>query len=320
MTPTASLDAAVDSSRLSALRADARRDPDRAMAQVAREFEALFVQMMMKSARDATPGVGMFDSHEMRLFQEMFDAQVALTMAEHGDLGFEDLLRAQLPAAGAPGVDTDTTRDLRALALPQRRAFPVQSERRRANANAGSTTALECAAGRPVRTAAAAGLAAARSGEIDLRQRRFLDDLRPHAERAARKLGTSPEILLAQAALETGWGRYVVGGNSNNLFSIKADRAWTGRTVTQRTLEFFDGKPVTVSAAFRAYRDVGAAFDDYVAFLQQNPRYERALQRAADPHAYVHELQRAGYATDSAYAHKILRIHGSLAGTVPPRG
>ncbi|MGE3774770.1 MAG: flagellar assembly peptidoglycan hydrolase FlgJ [Gammaproteobacteria bacterium] len=323
MASAASLNPAADLARFGALRAEAKRDPDTAMAQVAREFEALFVQMMLKSARDATPATGMFDSHEMRFYQEMFDSQVALSMAEQGGIGFEQMLRAQLALGG--GSVEESADGERALNLPARRAYAPQGERYVPQSEIEGdddavTDITRWARPRSAFTPAAPAARGELAGDVDGRQQRFVDSLRPHAERAAQKLGTTPEILLAQAALETGWGRHVVGGSSHNLFSIKADRGWDGRTVTQRTMEVFDGKPVKINAAFRAYRDVGAAFDDYVDFLQQNPRYERALQRAADPRAYVRELQRAGYATDPSYAQKILQIHGRLAGVDTNRG
>lgn len=323
MAAAASLNPAADLARFGALRAEAKRDPDAAMGQVAREFEALFVQMMLKSARDATPATGMFDSHEMRFYQEMFDSQVALSMAEQGGVGFEQMLRAQLALDGGAGDAGDAVDGERSLNLPARRAFPARGERYVPQAEIeGDDEAVTDITrwARPRSAFVPATPAANATGDVDARQQRFVDNLRPHAERAAEKLGTTPEILLAQAALETGWGRHVVGGSSHNLFSIKADRGWDGQTVTQRTMEVFDGKPVKLSAAFRSYKDVGAAFDDYVDFLQQNPRYERALQRAADPRAYVQELQRAGYATDPSYAQKILQIHGRLAGVDTNRG
>jgi len=316
MTTAATLDPATDLARFSAMRAQAQRAPEAAMAQVAREFEALFVQMMLKSARDAMPASGMFDSHEMRFYNEMFDSQIALSMAEQGDLGFEQMLRAQLALDGGAGKATDGERS---LDLPARRAFPAAAARYAPQAELERDDEPVIDITRWARPTSAFA-PAARQGDDDGRQQRFVDQLRPHAERAAKKLGTTPEILLAQAALETGWGRRVVGGSSHNLFSIKADRAWDGRTVVQRTMEVFDGRPVTINAAFRAYKDVGAAFDDYVDFIQGNPRYERALQRAADPRAYVQELQRAGYATDPSYARKILQIHGRLAGLDGNRG
>ncbi|MCC7120255.1 MAG: flagellar assembly peptidoglycan hydrolase FlgJ [Gammaproteobacteria bacterium] len=324
MATAARLNPAADLARFGALRADAKRDPDAAMGEVAREFEALFVQMMLKAARDATPATGMFDSHEMRFYQEMFDSQVALSMAEQGGVGFEQMLRKQLAPGGRnPDAANAVSDGERVLKLPARRAFPREAGQYQPQAEIqGDDEAVTDITrwARPRSAFTSAAPAARDTADVDTHQQRFVDSLRPHAERAARKLGTTPEILMAQAALETGWGRHVVGGSSHNLFSIKADRAWDGRTVTQRTLEIFDGQPVRVSAAFRAYRDIGAAFDDYAAFIQQNPRYERALQRAADPRAYVQELQRAGYATDPSYAQKILRIHGRLAAVETHRG
>lgn len=326
MTTTAAFNSASDVTRFGALRAEAKRDPDAAMATVAREFEALFVQMMLKSARDATQTSDLFDSHEMRFYHEMFDSQVALTMAEQGDIGFESMLRAQLGRQGGDAADTADVDVARELALPARRAFPAAAERYvpQAEIEQDDAPVTDITAWARPRSAFVPVREPADATDMDTRQQRFVESLRPHAERAARRLGTTPEVLLAQAALETGWGRHVVGGAngqaSHNLFSIKADRSWDGNTVTQRTLEVFDGKPVRVSAAFRAYANVGAAFDDYVSFIQQNPRYERALQRAADPRAYVQELQRAGYATDPSYAQKILQIHGRLAGVDGNRG
>jgi flagellar protein FlgJ len=314
MGTTATLNPYTDINRLGTLRAAAKQDPDAAMKQVSREFEALFVQMMLKAARDATPEGGMFDSHEMRFYNEMFDSQVALTMAEQGELGFAGALREQLAMGrGAAGED-----DAQALELPARRAFPARAAPYVAQAEPAADDAVVDITrwSRPKSAFAVPNMVPAMGGN----QQRFVAGVRAHAERAAQKLGTSPEILMAQAALETGWGKHVVGGGSHNLFSIKADPSWAGRTVTQRTLEVFGGKPVKVSAAFRAYNNVGDAFDDYVDFIQQNPRYQRALERASDPRAYVQELQRAGYATDPGYAQKILQIHGRLAGSSPPRG
>ncbi len=316
MGTTATLNPYTDINRLGTLRAAAKQDPDAAMQQVSREFEALFVQMMLKAARDATPEGGMFDSHEMRFYNEMFDSQVALTMAEQGELGFAAALREQLAPAQAAANDDGE----RSLELPARRAFPARAEPYVPQAEPAADDADAVVDITRWSRPTSAFAVPLRGPDMGGNQQRFVSSVRDHAERAAQRLGTSPEILMAQAALETGWGKHVVGGGSNNLFSIKADPSWEGRTVTQRTMEVFGGKPVRVSAAFRAYNDVGEAFDDYVDFIQQNPRYQRALERAADPRAYVQELQRAGYATDPAYAQKILQIHGRIAGTTPDRG
>lgn len=301
MTTAALANSVTDFSRFAALRADAREGGDKALVQVAQEFEALFVQMMLKSARDASLAEGAFDSHEAKLYRELFDNQVALGMAREGRLGFAELLRRQIPQAAAANSGPVT------LTLPERRIFP--------DAAAHYAPVPEPELADEVVDITTWRADVTNRGRAD-REREFAAQLLGHAQRAATRLGTTPEVLVAQAALETGWGQHVMaaadGNSSHNLFGIKADRAWDGPTVTRRTLEYFDGRPVRVNAAFRAYDDYGAAFDDYARFIRGNPRYAQALSKADDPRAYVHELQRAGYATDPHYARKILQIHSRI--------
>ena len=138
----------------------------------------------------------------------------------------------------------------------------------------------------------------------------------PLAEKAAGMLGVSPSVLLAQAALETGWGKFVTrdtasGKSSFNLFNIKADSRWQGDAVQVQTLEYRGGVPEKEQARFRAYEDYADSFNDYVEFLQTNPRYQQALEQAEDPGRFVRELHAAGYATDPEYATKIERIFNS---------
>jgi peptidoglycan hydrolase FlgJ len=147
----------------------------------------------------------------------------------------------------------------------------------------------------------------------------FVRELWPHAERAGAALGVAPEVLLAQSALETGWGRHVIprgdGSSSHNLFGIKADTRWNGDRVQVNTLEYVNGVPEQQRAAFRAYQSPAESFADYVDFLQRNPRYRGALAQGSDAEGYLRGLQSAGYATDPAYADKILDILGR--GTLP---
>lgn len=139
----------------------------------------------------------------------------------------------------------------------------------------------------------------------------FVHDVMPHAEAAAVSLGVDPRVLVAQAALETGWGRHMphdASTNGYNLFGIKADTRWDGDRVAWDTLEHDGVEFKPTRAQFRAYEDVSHAVNDYVDFIQGNPRYQDALANAADPRAYVNALQQAGYATDPAYADKVLSI------------
>ncbi|MGH8598640.1 MAG: flagellar assembly peptidoglycan hydrolase FlgJ, partial [Gammaproteobacteria bacterium] len=262
----------IDLGRFAALRTRAETDQRGALAEVAKEFEALFIQMMLKAARDAAPAESEFDSNEVKFYREMFDNQIALNMAREGRLGFAELLTRQLPA-----VTAQNTAPIE-LKLPERRVF-------------GDSQVSFSPMPEPELEDEVVDITTWKARVTD---RAFADDARDfaakllvHAKRAAARLGTSPEILVAQAALETGWGRHVParsnGQSSNNLFGIKADPSWMGETVRRRTLEYFDGQPVRVNAAFRSYPDYGAAFDDYADFIETSPRYRRALERAGDP-------------------------------------
>ena len=143
----------------------------------------------------------------------------------------------------------------------------------------------------------------------------FVKTLLPVATDVAEDIGVDPKVLLAQAALETGWGRFVIGqgseANSYNLFNIKADSRWQGERVSAQTTEFINGAPVEQAAQFRSYSSYEESFKDYVNFIQSNSRYEQALGVAADPQQYIGSLQQAGYATDPEYAQKVSRIFNS---------
>ncbi len=312
MATAAALDSYTDFQRFSALRGEANKDPKAALASVAKEFEALFIQMMLKSARDAMPADGEMSSQDEQFYREMFDNQIALQMADEGRLGFKALLARQLPQTKAAN---DGPVELK---LPERKIFP--------DAAIHYTAVSKPATGDDEVVDIANWQARITDRSFADSQRTFTANMLAHAQRAAERLGTTPEILVAQAALETGWGKNVMratdGQSSHNLFGIKADASWRGDVARSRTLEYFDGKPVTVTAAFRAYDDFAAAFDDYAGLIAQNPRYREALTHAADPKAYAQALQRAGYATDPNYAQKMLNIHQQIAarGTTPDPG
>ena len=139
-----------------------------------------------------------------------------------------------------------------------------------------------------------------------------MDALWPHAKRAGHSLGVDPRLLIAQAALETGWGRSVIhdeqGRSSHNLFGIKADSRWPGARMEVSTLEYVDGVMIKTRAPFRAYTSIEESFDDYVSFVREQPRYQAAMRSVDNLERYVRELQKAGYATDPAYAEKILNV------------
>lgn len=271
-----------DFSGLAALRARAREDQGAALDQVARQFESLFLQMMLKSMRDASFGGGLMDSKQSEMYRDMFDKQIAMDMSQGEGIGLAEVLKRQLGA----GISL-----------------------------AHSDLAPEDYLGMPIVTQPKAAAGAAPSDApalLDGSPEAFLDKLWPAAEEAAAKLQLAPEALLAQAALETGWGRHVMrhhsGDSSHNLFGIKADSRWQGEKVRVSTLEYRDGVPLKTRANFRAYSSFEDSFRDYVDFVQRNPRYSDALEKTQDAKAYFGALQQAGYATDPAYAEKIQRI------------
>jgi len=299
-----------DFTGLARLKVQAREGQAAARSETAKQFESLFIGQMLKAMRAASGGQGILDSKQSLFYRDMQDQQLAAQMSKSGGVGLASVIERQLagPAgvkaavAGPEAVDGGgrppgrQVADYRAAPLWS----PVPNTSPPAETNAGS------GAGK----AGKGGSLALGEGPVA-----FLRELWPHAERAARALGVAPEALLAQAALETGWGRHVMrgadGASSYNLFGIKADPSWDGQLAHASTLEYKDGVAVKTRAAFRAYGSVAESFADYVGFLKANPRYQKALAAAQDPAAYVEELQRAGYATDPAYAAKLKRIMGS---------
>jgi flagellar protein FlgJ len=269
---------------LARLRADAAQSSPDSAREAARQFEALFVQMMLKSMRDASSAYG---EQRDRTYDEMFDQQIALEMTRGRGLGLADMLVQQLRLSTPEGAGPDDAAPGAAAGAP---AAPA----------AGATAA----------PAAAATSTPATPAE-------FVRELWPHAERAGRELGVDPRAIVAQAALETGWGsrqiRDEAGRSANNLFGIKADGRWDGRRVGVNTLEYEGGLPAPVRAQFRAYDSLAEGVADYVRFLKDNPRYRAALEAGGDAGAYAGELQAAGYATDPRYADKIRSILASPA-------
>ena len=142
--------------------------------------------------------------------------------------------------------------------------------------------------------------------------RDFVKTLWPSAVNAAKQIGVSPKVLIAQAALETGWGKHIIrrqdGSNSNNLFGIKADHKWEGDKVVANTLEYRDGVVRRENAAFRAYDSMESSMEDYAQFISNGPRYQKVMENPNDAEAYVKSLQDSGYATDPQYADKIINI------------
>jgi len=287
---------------LAKLRAEARRDSPEALRAVAEQFEALFMQMMLKNMRAASFGDELFGSDQMDFYQGMFDQQLSLTLSKKQGMGLADMLVRQLGGDRSKQADPPVQ--------PVGKELPVSAVRR--FHGAVRTPPVAPASVDEAESHKPALSVEAPTDDGYASPQDFVTSLWPHAQRAATALGVAPEVLLAQAALETGWGQAILshpdGRSSHNLFGIKADGRWQGEQVSVYTTEYQDGVLERQRAAFRAYDSPAASFADYVDFLRSSPRYREALVQAADPGAFTSALQRAGYATDPIYARKINTI------------
>ncbi len=287
----------VDFNELTALRREAGKNPSQALEKVARQFEALFMQMMLKSMREAgAEEGGLFDNDQTRLYQDMYDKQISLSLSEGGNgMGLAKLLVQQMQKTmPQQSGDTETAADVSPLdkSAPARSHYTFTHSVPAVNANAAEVSA---------------------ETHFDSPET-FINTLLPHAKKAGEKLGIDPRAILAQAALETGWGKAVLrhanGRSSYNLFNIKADSRWSGAQVGKSTLEYRNGITVREQASFRSYGSLEECFADYTSFLKNSGRYRDALATESGGE-FAEQLQKAGYATDPAYAGKIKRILNS---------
>ncbi|MCK7579169.1 MAG: flagellar assembly peptidoglycan hydrolase FlgJ [Chromatiales bacterium] len=307
----------VDPSSYQGLSRLARDGGHEGLEAAARAFESLLIGQMLKQMRTTLFGGGLLDSAQTQLYQDLYDQQIAASLSEGEGMGFRKALLRQL----APELTEEGRgeRDPADLTVPERNPQLKSFKQHQVEA------AVEKADVKPVGTvsgqsqpaaasAATTGSATMISGQGRWPPRNaeeFVAYLKPYAEQAAEILGMDTSVLLAQSALETGWGRHIPrradGRSSFNLFGIKADRSWKGDSVGVGTLEYRNGVAQREQARFRAYETPADSFVDYVAFLNRNPRYGEAL-KSRTGEEFIRGLQKAGYATDPRYANKILGI------------
>jgi len=307
--PTAAADTYTDLNGLASLKKNA--GSPQAIAAVAQQVDALFMQMMLKSMRDASADVGEAQSNEMGMYQDMFDKQIALSLSKHQGLGLGAQLTRQLTAQAAASAKLGESKDAAAVkagtpAGPGSQA-PVRSTTvPHPPANDGAGTA------KPGPTASSATPQSLLQDAIH-----FVTAVLPTIRRAADSVGVSPLGLLAQAALETGWGKRMPhtadGAPSLNLFGIKAGEHWTGPRANASTVEFSSGVATQRHSAFRAYHSIEASVSDFANLLQSSPRYREAVAGGANPQHYVDAIGGSGYATDPEYSDKLNEmLHSSV--------
>lgn len=305
---------ALDVQSVNQLKLDARQPSPEALKAAAQQFEAVFMNMLMKSMREATPQDGMFDSEQTRMYTSMLDQQLTQKLASRG-IGLAEVMVRQLSSAlnGTAGEGV----------LPVTegaKGFPLSAQAYPLNALQGDADPLRAGVPLSGMGSSAPGQAASqplpaapiRSGDAPARVEAFVQRLLPHAEAASTSTGIPARFMLGQAALETGWGKAEIRGadgqNSYNLFGIKAGGTWRGRTVDIVTTEYVDGKPQKQVESFRAYDSYADAFRDYANLLRANPRYQNVIAQGQDAAGFAQGLQQAGYATDPNYAQKLKSV------------
>lgn len=269
---------------LNELKVQAKNDAREALPEVAKQFEGIFLQSMLKSMRmgqhfldESSP----FSGKNEATFQEMLDGQYATNIAGSKGVGLATMLAKQLENT-LPGANNKLLDSMQASEL--------------------DASAVDELADKTI------GKDSSATGIDD-----FVKSIWPKAKQAASLIGLDPKILMAQAALETGWGKFVAkdadGSTSNNLFNIKTGSNKEFESVQIKTTEYIANTPIKMNASFRKYPSVEHSFNDYVSLIKQSDRYQSALANAGNPELYVNELNKAGYATDPNYGTKILSIY-----------
>lgn len=315
---------AIDAKSIDDLNLMAKQNPNEALQKVAQQFEALFMNMLLKSMREATPKDGLFDSQQTQFFTQMYDQQLVQQISTKG-IGITDMMVKQLSRANRSvepqTAISQTDAILSAInsvqqSLPINDGHPDDKSMQLWSANwmPANTTI-------PARKNDLAPEVSTLPTQIGSQQKKtsglpenFIDKLLPHAKIASESTGIPPQYMLAQAALESGWGKREIRREDNsptyNLFGIKAGANWKGNVVETSTTEYINGVAQKTVEKFRAYSSYAEGFNDYAKLLLDNPRYAKVL-KSTDAATFANGLQRAGYATDPLYAEKLMRILNS---------
>jgi peptidoglycan hydrolase FlgJ len=341
---------AIDGSALNGLK-NAKSDSPEAIRAVARQFEGVLMNMMLKSMRDTVPQDGITDNEQSKMFMGMLDQQLTTQLSQKG-MGLTEVLVRQLskfspkPAEEADKSKTqlhDTKNNLvnglsssnpssgKAVLMQAAQKIREAYQQWDATTPETSKTDDDTAWARGIQelpplieeaqqnvqnlVVPQAPLTTAMR-EVANKTQQFIQRMLPHAQAASNGSGIPAKFMVGQAALESGWGKHEIktstGQNSHNLFGIKADASWKGKVANSVTTEYVNGVKETRVEKFRAYDSYSDAFKDYAKLISQNPRYEQAMNNTHDASAYAHALQRAGYATDPQYGKKLTQVLKNL--------
>ncbi len=300
---------ALDMQGFNSLRQTVKNSPQQGAWIAAKQFDAVFTQMMLKSMRDATPQDGILDSNQTKTFTDMLDQQLSEQLSSKG-IGLADKMYAQLmrgqgsaSLSGAAGGTPQTGAAAAGAGDAMRAYANSAADGSLAGTKAFSSSDEDSGDQQLVHSASTASASAAE----------FVNKLAASAQAASATTGIPARYILSQAALESGWGKREIkradGSTTHNIFGVKAGKDWTGPTVMARTTEYVNGVAQDVVQRFRAYSSYDDAVKDYASMLTSNPRFQGVIHQAAqDPASFAHGMQNAGYATDPQYANKLMSI------------
>lgn len=332
-------DSVFDQNGLNSIKSMGRDKNPESLREVAKQFEALFMQQMLKTMRETNEVFAegnYFDSSQVKFHRDMMDQQMVLNLSTGRGIGLaEHFYQSMMQSYGQFMDKPSTTMNTDgALELSDAQEKPLKVPELLRYSNIGQSLEMNDPASRVMdqlmkayygngqvdASKENASVKAQGSGEklpISQSQLAFVSMLKPHAEKAARLLNINPDVLIAQAALETGWGKHVIhspqGENSFNLFNIKAGEPWQGKSINVATKEVKGNVAYSERADFRQYQSYAESFADYVRLIKNNNRYQQALSVGNNSGAYADALQDAGYATDPDYAGKIKQLLKSEA-------
>jgi len=306
----------LDVNGLNSIRQDAKSgdkaSKEAALDQAAKQFESIFMQMLMKSmrkAQDVLASDSPFNSESTKFYRDMHDQQMSLEMSNNGSLGLSELIVRQLGGDDNFKPHTILRSDGN---LDSRGSVRITQSALLTNRNLVNdpTAKQDPEKDRQTNGSAAAQMASLLQSPTFEQPKDFVSALTADAKRVQDKIKVPFEVVIAQAALETGWGQKIIktdsGESSNNLFNIKADSRWTGDKTHKETLEFENGAMVKKREPFRVYDTIGESVNDYLDLLTGSERYQGALEKAENVEQFLHGIQGAGYATDPDYAKKIM--------------
>ena len=301
MNPDQSNSLAIDVKNLRSIKTAAKQNSPEALKAAAKQFEGLFINMMLKSMRDAVPKSGINEGPAQKTYTAMLDQQLSQNIAQRG-IGIADMMIKQLKAR-----ENTIAPDASNLGnTPQAKVSAISNEQSPIAQMAKYQEQLAIQAAKEAADQPSMGQRLFR-GVQD-----FVNGVADGAQVASQITGIPAAFITAQAALESGWGKRQIlnqdGSTSHNLFGIKAGGSWTGKVAKVWTTEFINGAYQKVLADFRSYDSYEESFKDYAALLTKSPRYRGVIANGSSPAGFAEGLQSAGYATDPNYASKLKSI------------